>query len=152
MSDTDTETNDGRTGPMLESVDTEGLIDDLDLDLEKVFKGTKLEDAVRDEDENVGEAIGRVVGESVGRQIGEALGRKIAELVVAGVTPTEDEGQDQEEGDQEERTENEENEADEAEEGENGTEAGSDEENASETDGGTEDDANGTENGGLQYG
>lgn len=66
MSDTTNDNDDTETS-VLESVDTEELLE-----------GTKLEDAV-DDDTNLGEAIGRALGAIIGRQIGELIGRTVTE-------------------------------------------------------------------------
>lgn len=67
MSDTTNDNDDTETS-VLESVDTEELLE-----------GTKLEDAVADDDTNLGEAIGRALGAIIGRQIGELIGRTVTE-------------------------------------------------------------------------
>lgn len=55
-----------------------------DVNAEEVLEGTQLEDAVDEDDENLGESIGRATGAIIGRRIGELVGRKVTERISGG--------------------------------------------------------------------
>lgn len=55
-----------------------------DVDTEELIEGTQLEDAVAEDDENLGESIGRALGAIIGKRIGELIGRRATERISGG--------------------------------------------------------------------